>query len=247
MKLKKYVTFTYFNNKTTYVRFNFVLFIAVIFAVTLSSCKLKGGKNINQGEIHYDISYVGEFAFPTEALPRNLVVSFRKDKILFEMTGIGNSGIINLANPEQGVFDTYYSFFNVKKYYYAAKPGETFPGFNSMEGMKVEKTSRTAVICGYNCRNAEVSFPGSDKKYDIWYTEEIDVNQPNEATPFKEINGVLLNFFFIMGEAELHFMCETVYSKELADNLFDRRKDYVRVSKEDMVKFMNTMLDTTSL
>ena len=36
----------------------------------------------------------------------------------------GNSGILNLSNPEKGIYDTYFSLFTIK-YYYAAKPGET--------------------------------------------------------------------------------------------------------------------------
>ncbi len=64
---------------------------------------------------------------PKEFLPQNLIVSFKKDKILFEMIGFGNSGILNLSNPDAGIHDTYYSLF-AQKYYYAAEPGELFPG-----------------------------------------------------------------------------------------------------------------------
>ena len=77
----------------------------MLFALVGSSCRENGGKFIEEGEIHYNIDYVGSFgSIPKEALPRNLVVSFKKDKILFEMTGIGNSGIINLMNPEKEIF-----------------------------------------------------------------------------------------------------------------------------------------------
>ena len=90
-------------------------------AMACYSCKEKGGKFIDQGEIHYNIDYIGNFGIPKEALPQNLIFSFKKDKILFEMTGIGNSGIMNLTNPEKGIYDTYFSFF-VKKYYYSGEP-----------------------------------------------------------------------------------------------------------------------------
>lgn len=212
-------------------------------AMTLSSCRNEGGKNISQGEIHYEISYVGNFAFPTDVLPKSLVVSFKKNKILFEMTGYGKSGIVNLANPEIDVYDTYYSFFSLKKYY-ASKPGEKFPGFSAMDDMKLTKTSKTAVICGYDCKNAEVRIPGSDNVYNIWYTDEIKVDNPNAATPFNNIDGVLLSFFFKMGSSELHFNCESVFSKEIPDELFERRTEFDRVTKTDIVKFMNRMLDT---
>lgn len=224
------------------MRFSSFLLIVIV-SLGITSCGRDSGKNISQGEIHYNISYLGNFAFPTKVLPKNLVVSFKENKILTEMTGVGKSGIINLANPELDIYDTYYSLFYFKKYY-ASKPGEQFPGFNAMEGMQIKETSKRAVFCGYDCKNAEVRIPGSDKVYEIWYTDEINVDEPNAATPFHEIDGVLLNFFFIMGDSELHFNCETVYSKEMPDDLFERRSDFERVSKEDIVKLMNRMLDT---
>lgn len=221
-----------------------VLIIVLVFSIAGFSCKSKGDKFIGQGEIHYNINYLGKFAYPTEYLPGTLIVSFKSNKILFNMTGVGNSGISNLSNPEEGFFDTYYSFFNVNRYYYAGKQGETFPGFDAMKGMNIKKTQKTALICGYNCKNAIVTFDKiNDKSYEIWYTEEIKVDHPNACTPFSEIDGVLLSFFFIMGKSELHFTAETVYSKDVPDDRFERKKHYLRVSKKDMTALMNRMVD----
>ncbi len=160
------------------------------------------------------------------------------------MTGLGNSGIVNLANHEQDIYDTYYSFFGVKKYYYAGKPGEMFPGFDAMNGIEIRKTSKEQLICGYKCKNAEVTFDNNKSKiYNIWYTDEIDVKNSNDCTPFREIDGVLMSFFFIMGSSELHFMAETVYNKDLPDEIFERKTQYVRVSKPDMVVLMEEMIE----
>jgi hypothetical protein len=53
------------------VRFSYVFFIAVILAMTGYSCKMKGGKNIDQGEIHYNIDYTGNLSgVPKEYYPR---------------------------------------------------------------------------------------------------------------------------------------------------------------------------------
>jgi hypothetical protein len=226
------------------VRFSYVLFIAVIFAMTGFSCKQKGGKYIDQGEIHYDISYIGNVgAVPKEVMPKTLVVSFKSDKILFEMVSpFGNSGIQNLANPDKGIFDTYFSLFTIK-YFYAAEPGELYPGFEAMAGMEIKKTSKTSIICGFNCKNAEVTFPSDRQKiYDIWYTNEIDVKNPNASTPFHDIDGVLMGFFFFLGSSELHFDAETVYKKEIPDETFERRDKFIRVSRDDINKFINKMI-----
>jgi len=225
------------------VRYNLILFIAFIFAMAGLSCKNKsGGKYIDQGEIHYNIDYIGSMgSLPKEAMPRNLVVSFKKDKILFEMLGMGNSGIINLVNPEKGIYDAYFSLFTFK-YYYAAKPGEMYPGFEAMDGIVIKKTSKKSVICGFNCKNAEVTFPADRSKiYNIWYTNEIDVKNTNASTPFSPIDGVLMDFFFFMGKAEAHFEAETVYKKDLTDDTFERRDNFKRVTKENFMTVVNQM------
>jgi hypothetical protein len=226
------------------VRYRISLVILIFFALSSYSCKEKGGKFIDQGEIHYTIDYLGNLGpVPREIMPKNLIVSFKKNKILFEISSpFGDSGILNLANPEEGIFDTYFSMFTMR-YYYAAKSGEQHPGFESMEGMEIKKTSRTSVICGFNCKNAEVTFPSDrNKVYNIWYTNEINIKNPNMSTPFSQIDGVLMSFFFFMGKTELHFNAETVYKKEIPENTFERRQTYTRVTREQINSLIGKMI-----
>ncbi len=220
------------------------MFIAVIFAMTGFSCKEHGGRYLKQGEIHYNIDYIGDFGpVPKEVMPKNLIVSFKNNKILFEMIStFGNSGILNLANPDEGILDTYFSLFTLK-YFYPLQPGEQFPGLEAMNGIKIRKTDKRSVICGYNCKNAEITLPATgDKVFEIWYTNEIDIKNPNTATPYSEIDGVLMSFFFFLGPAELHFEAETVYKKEIPDRTFERREKFTRVSRAEIDNFISKMI-----
>lgn len=220
-----------------------VLILVVVLAISGYSCNRRGSKYIQEGEIIYSLSYFGSLTVPVEFLPKNLTVTFKDDKILFELLSpYGKSGIVNLINPENGIYDTYYSFFS-RKYYYPASENEIFPGFSGMEGMTVKKTERTAVICGYNCKNAEITLPSDNSKvYNVWYTTEIKVPNSNSANPFRQIDGMLMSFFFRLGDAELHFEAESVYSKSIPDKFFERRKSYKKVTKEDINKFITAMI-----
>jgi hypothetical protein len=220
------------------------LLIAAIIAVTFYSCRHKGDKYIDQGEIHYTIEYIGKVGFmPKEVMPKNLVVSFKKNKILFDISApVGNSGILNLSNPETGIFDTYINMLGFR-YYYSAKSGEDYPGFEAMNGIEIRKIPGTAIICGYNCKSAEVTLPyNRSKVYKIWYTDEINVKNPNAATPYSEINGVLMSFFFVIGHAEMHFEAETVYKKDIPDKAFERRNKYLRISRDDITDFIEKLV-----
>ncbi len=215
----------------------------MVFAVA-GSCKQNSGTNISEGEIHYSITYAGKTSpVPKEIMPRDLIVTFKDDNILFEIISpFGNSGIINLSNPSEEIFDTYISIFTLK-YFYAAKPGETHPGFDDMKGLEIRKTDSTRMICGYLCNNARVSFASDRSKiFDIWYTKGIDVENPNISTPYSDIDGVLMSFVFVIGNTELHFMAENVYSKPIADERFDRREKFARISREDINRFISRMI-----
>ena len=221
-----------------------MLFIAAGIAVISYSCSTKGAKYIDQGEIHYSIDYSGAVgSMPKEMLPKNLIMAFKDDKILFEMISpVGNSGILNLANPKKDIYDTYISLFTFK-YYYPAKKGEIYPGFEAMEGMTIHKTGKSAIICGFDCKGAEVTLPAdSGKIYEVWYTNEIRVKNPNASSPFNEIDGVMMSFFFLIGHYELRFNAETVYKKNIPDQIFERREKFIKASREDIVKVINNML-----
>jgi hypothetical protein len=209
-----------------------------------TSCHEKGGKFIDQGEIHYTIEYIRSSGTMSQELkPRNLVIAFKKDKILFEiMAPIGNQGIINVTNPESHIFDTYINMLGVR-YYYAGSVGEVYPGFASMDGMEIIKTDRTEVICGYDCKNAVVTFPNNTKKYNIWYTDQIKVNNSNSNSPYSSIGGVLMSFYYILGGTEMKFEAETVYKKDIPDKAFERRGRFRPVSKKDMDKIITDMVN----
>ena len=218
---------------------------AALVLVISSSCRERGGKYINQGEIHFSIEYIKSAGtMSAELKPRNLVVSFKDNKILFEiLSPIGNQGIINIDNPKSKIYDTYVSMLGVR-YYYPGSEGETDPGFSSMDGMEITKTDKTTMICGYNCKNAEVTFPSNrDKKYSVWYTDEIKVSNSNANNPYNSIEGVLLSFYYILGNTEMKFEAETVYKKEIPDKIFERRPKFRPVSKKDMDKIITDLVN----
>jgi hypothetical protein len=147
-----------------------------------------------------------------------------------------------LSNPSKEIYDTYLSLFTIR-YFYASKPGELYPGFDAMRGMEIKKTPKSEVICGFNCKNAEVTFPFDRSKiYNVWYTDEIPVRNPNASTPFNQIDGVLLSFFFFIGRSEFHFEAQNIYRKEIPDKTFERKEKFKRVSKNDINKFINKMV-----
>jgi hypothetical protein len=190
------------------VKFRYVFLTAVIFALTSYSCGEKSRKPVHQGEIHYSVRYTGKVTLmPRELMPRNLVVAFKSDKIIYELISpIGNSGIINLSNPSKEIYDTYLSMFTIR-YFYPSKQESGIPDLQAMKSIEIKKL-KTCIKCGFFCKNAEVTFPfDRNKIYNVWYTNDIRVKNPNNSTPFEEIDKVMLAFL-LYRRSEFHFEAE---------------------------------------
>lgn len=194
---------------------------------------------MREGEIYYTINYVSNPSrLSSDLLPKELVIAFRNDLISTSLKSpIGNSGITTVVNPGENIYDTYLNILAFK-YYFEGNYRDVQPGFGSMEGISVHDTGRKSVICGFNCRQARVEMPDGKKSRYIWYTTEIKAENPNRMTPYREVDGVLMDFFYIIGDAELQFTADEVLVKKVADKEFERKNNYRKVSS----KYLDTLI-----
>mgnify|MGYP006954410467 CR=1 FL=1 len=212
-------------------------------AASLSSCRQGGFKHMHEGEIFYSIKYIkNPSSLPVEFLPKELVVSFNDDRIYSNLrTPFGNSGISSVTNPKENVYHTYLNMLSFK-FYYEGTGDEIQPGFSAMDGITFRETGRESEICGFNCREVETMIPGSDSVRYIWYTNEIKVTGPNLLTPYREIEGVLMQFYYIIGEAELEFTADEVLVKDIPDKNFEKRLNYKKVSGSYLDSMIRKMI-----
>ncbi len=198
---------------------------------------------MHEGEIFYSINYIkNPSSMPLEFLPRELVIAFKDDKIFSELKApFGNSGISSVTNPKENIYDTYLNMLSFK-YFYEGTQEEIQPGFSAMEGITFRETGKESKICGFNCRELETVIPGSDSLRYIWYTDEINVKNPNSLTPYREIGGVLMEFFYVIGEAELAFTADEVLVKEIADKNFEKRTNYKKLSRDYLDSLIRKMI-----
>lgn len=212
--------------------------------VGLSGCKKSAFKSIDEGEIHYKIRYVDRNAvLPDDLMPDNMVVKFKNNKILMEiMSPIGNNGVYNIIDPENKEIRTFFRVMGMK-YYYMGTTDEIPPGIDPMSDMDIEYTSQVSTILDFECRKAVIRLPGRDFNYEIWYTDEIDINNPNLSSPFESIDGVLMNFFFLMGDIIVEFDAEAIYLRDVPDKDFEKKENYRRIDRKSMDDLIVSMMN----
>jgi hypothetical protein len=221
-------------------------FIAVSLIVIsgLAGCKKSTGKNFNEGEIHYSISYIGRNSSISEALlPEMMVVKFKDNKIIMEiMSPIGSNGIFNIIKPEQKSIETYMRLLGMK-FCYMGEYGEIPPGIDPMEDLIIEETGEMKELFGLNCMKAKAELPGEGYNYDLWYTSEIGINNPNFSTPYSALDGVLISFFYRMGDMIVEFNAEGVYIKTVPDKDFIIEENYRKIDRKDMDSIISKMMN----
>ena len=218
--------------------FSFITLLLTLLLV--ASCGRDNAyKNMREGEIYYNIKYVSNpSSLSTDLLPKELVIAFRNDLISTTLKApLGNSGITTVVNPRENIYDTYLNILSFK-YYFEGNHADIQPGFGSMKGITFHETGRKSVICGFNCRQARVDMPDNKTSRYIWYTTEIRAENPNRMTPYRDIEGVLMDFFYIIGDAELQFTADEVLVKQISDRAFEKKENYRKVSS----KYLDTLI-----
>lgn len=180
---------------------------------------------------------------PDELMPNSMIVKFKDNKILMEITSpIGNNGIFNIINPKENQIKTYMRVLTMK-YYYQGSTDEVPPGIDPMSDMVILHTDQSSVILGLQCKHATATLPESGFTYDIWYTNEIKLANPNNSTPFKEIDGVLISFFYRMGEMIIEFEADGIFERPVSDKAFELSDNsFRRVNRESMDDLISTMM-----
>lgn len=225
------------------MRYKVFTFIVCIILLGLSGCNKSPLKSIDEGEIHYKITFHDRNAvLPDELMPSSMVVRFKNDKTLLEITSpIGNNGVFIITKPDNNQIQTFIRILGMK-YYYQGPADEIPPGINPMSGMNLEYTNEEATILDLKCKKTIVTIPEKDFTYDLWYTEEIDIKEPNSYNPFKDIDGVLINFFFIMGDITIEFEAEGIYLRPVPDNVFEKGQNFRRIDRKSMDDLIASMM-----
>jgi len=127
-----------------------------------------------------------------------------------------------------------------KKYLYQVEGTTDGFGFDPMKDKKIELTDETKEIAGYNCKKANITWKGN--KFEIFYTDEISIEDPNWNNPFPEIEGILLEYQYEMFEIKTRVTATKVSKEEVPDSEFEIPEGYEKVSKKEMEAVINDLM-----
>jgi GLPGLI family protein len=194
-------------------------------------------KFISEGIIEYKASAMDPDNAMAGIAPSKMVVRFKENYTAAEMSaGAGLFGTSFISDPNKKQFINLVKMFGDKsavRYDSVAVKKDVDADPKPI----IEKLKDTKIIAGYSCNHARVTFADpKEHGFEIWYTTEINIKNPNWTNPFHEIDGVLMEYQLKRYGLELRFKCTSVIKASVDDEVFQLPADYKLISPKEMGK-----------
>ena len=218
----------------------------IIISVTILSCG-SDGSDKTQGIIAYKVTYpkMDKSNFMFDFMPKKMVLKFKNNNYTTSLSaGMGMYKTDFLVNQEENEFSQMVKLIN-KKYILTLKGDEIEKSINKLPAFHVEHTGETKKILNYVCNKAIITVDNeSNDAFTVFYTDKIQIENPNWCNQFKEIDGVLLEYQYEKYGVCMRLKAKNIKFTEIDDNEFEISEKYEHISEEKMDKKMQDIFDT---
>ena len=219
-------------------RYKVVLLVSLLLSLTLLSCNyLSNNKSYNEGVIDYTITYDDSIApnYAPSLRPQKMVVKYKDKNMLNRIEAFSGAVFFTfIQNYEEQQNITLIKLLNKKLYYQEPMElGEYPSAYSEMPKLTFEYLNDTEKFLGYECNKVIATFADStNQKFEILYTKEIAVENPNKNTPFEPIDGVMLKFRVKLYELDMNIEAISVTNGKVSMEDFVIPAEYELVNKE---------------
>ena len=223
------------------------LFVTGLSLIFIVSCHHPENlTELEEGMILYDISYSSEQidGFRLTLLPKKMILKFNRHSSAGIIEGMfGFFTLTNIYNSKTGKTATLLKISDSKVYYESGN-NETPCCFLGMDHISITKTEETKYIAGLKSYKALGTLAGQDTThFDIWFTRDIKIKNPNAGNPYRVLDGVLLQFQLRINDIAMELRAEEVIPSEIYREEFEIPHDYLRITQEKMQRYLSKLLE----
>lgn len=215
----------------------FILVFLAACAFATSCRELTDEKYISEGIIEFDITYpeADQNSLLAGLMPDKMIMKFKDDKIAYDMTGgLGMFKTTVISDPKKRTVTQLVKVMN-KKFALVFDSTEVRSLMSELPVNNVALEEKNKMIAGYMSHKAVVTLNDPKKpQFNVFYTKDINLKEPNWSTPFKPIDGVLLEYQMKKYNIEMRFTATSVIKANIEDSTFVLPADYKIVSKREM-------------
>lgn len=192
--------------------------ILYLFTLLLISCS-SNNKNVKEGIIYYEIDYpkVKDNFFLYHVLPKELKTTFKDDfmELKIKKANLENTLIIDSKNKKITAHYNYGEIFTSM-----LSESEISKIIQKHPKYKITFTKEKDTLIGFNIKKAIAINPEFPKeKIDIWYTEDIKLNNSNWFNGFQKIPGVLLKYSVYQYGIKMEFKASKFENVTIPDSI----------------------------
>lgn len=198
------------------------------------SCGPDNDKEISEGAIEYDAMVVDQAHPMANLAPSKMTMKFKNNRASAEMSaGMGLFSTTFISDPETKSFIQLVKLLNKK--FSLVQNVEDIKRENALYPVEVTPTQETKLIAGYKCTKAHVKLKDdSGTEFDIFYTKELSIKDPNFCNPFYMVDGVLMEYTMKKFDLEMRFTAKAVKREDVDDAIFELPADYKKISQQEM-------------
>lgn len=203
-----------------------------------------------EGTIEYQLTFPDQDPDDIMAgmLPEKTTLSFSKDRQSTELSaGMGIFRTTLVTDDEEQFIDYHLSLMS--KRLVAHLLPRDLSIFNKTSGnATILFTEDTDTIAGYPCRRAVAVFDNIDEpEIELWYTDRIDLKDPNWFGPFAEVPGVLMRYDLVQYGMRMRLNAVSVTPGKVDPAKFIVKEDFLQVEPEVLQQELAEVLSTFSM
>ncbi|MBL7893275.1 MAG: hypothetical protein JNL63_11645 [Bacteroidia bacterium] len=209
--------------------------VCLLFLVTVMACgRGSNGKVVSEGIIEFEASAVDPNNPMADLAPNKMVVKFKDRRSVAEMSaGMGLLTMSFVSDYNNKTVTQLVKLLN-KKYASVANADDIQKEISNSK-LRIQKTNETKLIAGYRCKKATISYEDNSRPpFDVYYTEEIELEKPNWGNEYNEIDGVLMEYQLKRYNLELRFTARRVAKSTIEDSDFETPGDYKLISQKEL-------------
>ena len=211
-----------------------VAFTVITGLLIWSGCGNSDDKFLDEGIIEYDAAVVDQSNPMANMAPSKMTITFKKNKSSAEMSaGMGLFSTSFISDPEKKTLTQLVKLLNKK--FSLVQTDADIKKENESYPIEVKELTETKMIAGYKCKKAHVIVKTDDPtEFDIFYTKDLNIQNPNFANPFYMVDGVLMEYQMKKFGLEMKFTAKVIKKEDVDDATFEVPVDYKKISAQEM-------------
>lgn len=219
-------------------------FILSLFILSLLVSCNSNTEKINQGTITYAIDYPDskDNFFLYHILPKELKTSFKNDKMEMKIKKANLENTIIVDNNSKKI-STYYKYD--EELCADLSPNDIQLIINKHPKYKITFTGKKDTLIGFNIKQAFAIDPTKPNcKFELWYTQDINVKNSNWFNGFDKIPGVLLKYSIIQYGLKMDFVATKFENVTISDSTVSFKRPGKNIPHEKYDKMIQNLFDS---